>query len=142
MVPIVTGGSYTHFPKNDEESERIAIFQFDASARPDIADLARVTAIDGIQTRQRDITTIYFLGKGEEIPGMTAVINITDPVECFFSFFISWLEYRDAFYAMAESGIMYLTTGEIRDKISPGKFIGMTVLANEIDEMIQIWESI
>jgi hypothetical protein len=135
VVPVHFAGPVTVLFDGKTEPEQIPLVQVDASNRPDVADLARVARIEGIQ-RKGQPPYRYMTGKGNA--AMIVTLVITDPVDCTFTAILKWPEHRDFFQLAMEREFFYLTVGKLEDALHNS--IALTISRNELSEVIQRWQ--
>ena len=134
LVPVKFAGPLTVLFEGNAQPEQIAVVQLDASNRPDVADLARVTRTEGIQ-RTGNPPFRYLLGNGDA--GLLVELTITDPVECEFTFFLPWQQHEALFQLMIERGSFYLTAGDLDNTLKNS--IGLSLSREELSNALRIW---
>lgn len=117
-----------------EESMRIAVLQIDTTARPDLADLARVMHHEGVQQRLSN-PIAYTLGDN---PAMILSLRMSDPVEINATVVIEWATYRDFFFLLQDLGQMYIALGAIEDLMTNG--ITLYLNRAELAFIVSLWQ--
>ena len=90
-------GMVTVLFRDESHPTRLAVVQLDASARPDVADLARVFRAEGVR-RINHAPPRYGIERGSEC--MIITLAMTDPVYCEFSLVLPWAPYQVSFNLM------------------------------------------
>ena len=132
-LPIRFAGPFSTNAGGDVKE--LPLVQLDATARPDVADLFRVAAAEGHQSRTESAFRYLFLdGHGY----MEVNVEISDPVTCAFTFVLRWPEHRALFELMLQGQPLMFTAAS-----APGqpqtRALGFKITASELQPVIATW---
>ena len=132
-VPIRYAGPLLVQIAGKTEPEPIAVLQLDTTARPDLADLARVIQREGAQQRLSN-PIMYMMG--DDLTMMLS-LRMRDPVEIDAMVVIPWSTYRDFFFLLRELGSVYIVLGAIEDLLTNS--IGLHLNRAELAFVLMAW---
>jgi hypothetical protein len=139
LVPIRSARVVWIHPGDGTPPQQMPLVQLDASRRPDVADFARVTLLEGLPPGTRMPPFVYTMEPG--YTSMLVSFDVTDPVECEFAFTLPWPQYREFFQGVIDSRLLFVTAFENLEGDISSKCIGLKVDIEELQEVLRIWQS-
>lgn len=107
----------------------------DAAARPDVRDLFRVVAAEGIQARMT--STVRYLTVGRE-GYMEVNVRIEDPVSCAFKFVLRWPLHAALFELVSMHGELLFSAQEpAAERVATT--LRLAIAPAELDPALRLW---
>ena len=131
-VPVVYGRLLLFTPDEEHQDPyQMAVFGLDASQRPDVADLARVTRAEGLPPTGKNPPIVYL---SEPEPGILHHFKFNNPVKCEYALFLSYEKHPGLFPVMVAISNYYTTTGLAKDVVKEG--LGVSLNGPELEKVI------
>ena len=134
MVPVRYAGPHMVQLAGKTEPERIAVIQLDVTARPDLADLARVMRSEGTQPRLLN-PIMYHIGDNA---AMILSLQMSAPVEIDVTVVIPWSMYREFFFLLQELGVVYVALGAMEDLLTNSFALQLRI--EELSIVLAAWQ--
>jgi len=134
MVPVRYAGPHMVQLAGKTEPERIAVIQLDVTARPDLADLARVMRSEGTQPRLLN-PIMYNIGDNA---AMILSLQMSAPVEIDATVVIHWSMYREFFFLLHDLGVVYVALGAMEDLLTNSFALQLRI--EELSIVLAAWQ--
>jgi len=113
----------------------VALVVLDASSRPDVKDLFRVVAVEGHQSTMKSAFR-YLIRDGQGF--MEIGVRLDDPVNCAFTFVLTWPAHQDLFALVLMHERLFFTTQDL-NRESRASSLGVTITRAELEPILRMW---